>query len=148
MPAHEESKLLMGYLDGELSPDEEKRIEEHITECKECTEDLERYKKLNDIVKPMDFVTLEDKLMENYWSKGYRKIERNLALFFLFAGLSTLTGFGIMQIVIKVWNFAGIPLLIKISIFAALAGAGALLLSILREKLFLSKKQRYSDIRR
>ena len=148
MPAHEENMLLMGYLDGELSPDEEKRIEKHLTECKECTEELERYKKLNDIVQPMDFVTLEDKLMENYWSKGYRKIERNLAVFFLFASLSILTGFGIMQIVIKIWNSAVIPLPIKFSIFAVLTGGTALLLSILREKLFLRKKQRYSDIRR
>jgi len=86
--------------------------------------------------------------MENYWSKGYRKIERNLAVFFLFAGLSILTGFGIMQIVIKIWSSAGIPLLIKISIFAVLSGGVVLLLSILRENLFFSKKQRYSDIRR
>jgi len=148
MPTHEEKNLLMGYLDDELSPDETKRIEAHLSECKECAEELERYKKLNDIVQPLDFVTIEDKLMENYWSKGVRKIERNLAMFFLFAGLSILTGFGIVQIVIKVWYAADIPLLIKISIFVSLAGGAALLLSILREKLFLSKKQRYSNIRR
>lgn len=148
MPIHEEKNLLMGYIDGELSPDEKNRIENHLTECKECTEELERYKKLNDIVQPLDFITFEDKLMENYWSKGVRKIERNLAMFFLFAGLSILTGFGIVQIVNKVWYSAGIPFLIKISIFATLAGGVALLFSILREKLFLSKKQRYSDIRR
>ena len=148
MPTHEEKKLLMGYLDDELSPDETKKIESHLAECKECAEELERYKKLNDIVQPLDFISNEDRLMENYWGKGVRKIERKLAMFFLFAGLSVLAGFGLVQMTLKVWYATDIPLLIKISIFASLAGGVALLLSILREKLFLSKKQRYSDIRR
>ncbi len=148
MAAHDEKNLLMGYIDGELSHDETRRVEEHLKECNECTIELERYRQLNDIVKPLDFITMEDKLMEKYWSKGYRKIERNLGLLFLFGGLSVLTGFGIIQIVIKVWYAAGISILIKIAIFTALTGGVVLLLSLLREKLYLSKKQRYSDIRR
>ncbi len=145
---HEEKNLLMGYIDGELSQDDKERIEHHLAECKECAQELELYQKLNEIVQPLEFITLEDRLMSNYWRKGFRKIERNTAMFLLFAGLSILAGFGIVQFVIKVWYATDLPQFIKIAVFTSLAGGITLLFSIIKEKLFLSKKQRYSDIRR
>lgn len=148
MNTHEEKNLLMGYIDGELSPQDIVRFESHLSECEECKEDLKRFKELDEIISPVEFITPEDKLMDNYWSKPYRKIERKIGIISLLFGISVLIGFGLLKFGTQLWFESNLPIFIKFSIYAIMAGAVTLVISLLREKLFLRKRQRYSEVRR
>ncbi len=148
MNTHEEKDLLIGYIDGELSPQEIVRFETHLSECEECKEDLKGFKELDEIISPVEFITPEDKLMDNYWSNPYRKIERKIGIISLLLGFSVLIGFGLLKFGTQLWFESNIPIFLKFSIYSVIAGAIILVISLLREKLFLRKKQRYSEVRR
>ena len=148
MNAHEEKDLLMGYIDEELSPEDIVRFETHLSECEECKDDLKQFKELDEIVSPVEFITPEDKLMDNYWSKPYRKIERKIGIISLLFGFSVLIGFGLIEFGTELWFESNLPVFVKFSIYSAITGVIILVISLLREKLFLRKKQRYSEVRR
>jgi anti-sigma factor RsiW len=57
MTCHDYKDLMMGYLDNELSEEQRRQFEEHLSGCPECKKELEEFKKLKAIT---DEVTLAE----------------------------------------------------------------------------------------
>ena len=73
-----------------------------------------------------------------------RRTERSVGLFLLLTGIALLYGFGIYQMV----SDPDTPLIVKIGIGTAGSGLAILFLSLMRQRIIISKKDKYSEITR
>ncbi|MBN2271446.1 MAG: zf-HC2 domain-containing protein [Sedimentisphaerales bacterium] len=139
--------LLMGYLDNELSAEQRRRFEEHLAGCSDCTAELEEFKKLKAITDEFSLAEPEDRIWQDYWGGVYNRIERGIGwIMFSVAGiaLAIYCGFKAIEELIK---DPGIEITLKIGLLALIAGLAILFVSILRERLYFWKRDRYKDVR-
>jgi len=140
--------LMMGYLDNELDDAQRTEFEEHIKTCPQCTAELEDFKKLKQVTDSVNFTEPADELWDRYWSGVYNRLERGIGWIMMSVGgiaLVIYLGFKGVEELIKDPN---VELTLKIMILAFLAGVAILFVSVLKERIFFFKKDRYKDIRR
>lgn len=139
-------KLLSPLLDGELDEGAKKEMEEHLAACPECRREYEQMQKIEEV---MAMVTLKNPPQEMwiyYWRSVYNRLERGLGWILLSLGAIILLCFGAYKMVEGILEDAAIPLLLKIGILVFLAGVAILLVSVIREQIFLRRKERYKEI--
>jgi predicted anti-sigma-YlaC factor YlaD len=138
----------MGYLDEELSDKEKNRLEEHLKECSMCTAELQEFRKLKQITDEVALVEPEDKIWRAYWSNVYNRTERCLGwILFSVAAILLLIYAGFKGIE-QIWQDPTVGILLKIGLLVLIIGLAILLVSVLRERCYFYKKDRYKDIRR
>lgn len=81
-----------------------------------------------------------------YWSKIFNRIERAVGWFFFVTGLIILVSYVLYQFVLMLFEDSHLSLFIKTGIFFIMIGFVVLLFSIIREKIILSRKDKYSEI--
>jgi predicted anti-sigma-YlaC factor YlaD len=139
---------MMGYLDGELNDQQKSRFESHIQSCSDCAAEFEQFKKLKNITDSVALAEPEDAMWQQYWSGIYNRIERGIGWILMsIAGIALLIygGFKAVEALIK---DPTVEVLLKVTILAFIAGLAVLFVSILRERLYFWKKDRYKDVRR
>ncbi|TES93593.1 MAG: hypothetical protein E3J87_01900 [Candidatus Cloacimonadota bacterium] len=145
MNSHEKYKMLMmKYLEGEIAKDEEREFEEHIETCDECRKEIEGFEKLKEVMKDMRYKRPSDEIWKTYWSRIYNRIERGLGWIFTSIGATILLIYGGFKGVENLIKDPGIALIAKIGILAGIAGLAILFVSVLRERIFVSKTDKYS----
>lgn len=148
MTCHEWKDLMMGYLDDELSVEQKHRFEEHLSGCPECSDQLKQFKQLKAITDEVTLVEPEDKIWQDYWGGIYNRIERGLGWILMsIAGIVLIIycGFRAIEEIIK---DPTVECIVKVGLLALLAGLAILLVSVIRERIYFWKKDRYKDIRR
>ncbi len=140
--------LLMGYLDSELTELEALRMEEHLKECVDCTAELEEFRKLKEVTHNMRVLMPDEKYWEDYWSHIYNRLERRIGWILVSLGAILLTSYGLYALVEELLLQAGIPIIVRIGVLALVIGFCTLLISGLRERIFLSKSDKYERIKR
>ncbi len=140
--------LLMGYLDSELTELEVLRIEEHLKGCADCTAELEEFRKLKEMTQNMRVLMPDEKYWEDYWSHIYNRLERRIGWILTSLGAILLTSYGLYALVEQFLLRRGIPLLVRIGVLALVVGFCTLLISGLRERIFLAKSDKYERIKR
>jgi hypothetical protein len=81
-----------------------------------------------------------------YWDKLFNRIERAVGWFFFVTGLIILVTFVLYQFVITLIKDAQISVILKIGILSVILGFVILVFSIIREKIVLSKKDKYTEV--
>ena len=140
--------LMMGFLDDELDGEQKKDFLQHLDSCSDCKAELEEFKRLKEITDEVSLVEPEDKMWQQYWSGIYNRIERGAGwiLFSLSAILLLIySGFRVIEKLIK---DPTVDIILKAGLLVLIAGVAILLVSVLREKLYFRKKDRYKDVRR
>ena len=148
MTCHDWKDMMMGYLDNELNPEQKKRFEEHLKGCPECQKELEEFKKLKSITDDVALVEPEDKLWADYWNNVYNRIELGIGwILFSIAAIILLIcgGFHMIEDVIKNPH---VEFTLKIGLILLVIGLAILLVSVLRERLYFWKRDRYKDVQR
>jgi len=140
--------LMMGYLDNELSKEEKTIVEEHLRNCSVCSKELEGFKELKEVTKEMELVDPEDKIWEQYWSGIYNRIERGIGWILLSIGGIILLIYGGYKAVENLIADPTVGIILKIAILFSIGGIATLLISVLRERLYFWKKDRYRHVRR
>lgn len=140
--------LLMGYLDSELTELEALRVEEHLKECADCTAELEEFRKLKEVTHNMRVLMPDEKYWEDYWSHIYNRLERRIGWILVSLGAILLTSYGLYALVEELLLRAGIPIIVRIGVLALVIGFCTLLISGLRERIFLAKSDKYERIKR
>jgi len=150
MSEHERYKaLLMGLLDGELAPRERKEIEEHLAECEECRAELEEFRRLNEMTGRMRFREPEDEAREAYWRGIYNRLERGIGWILVSVGAILLLAFGAFKLVEALVTDPTVSVIVKVGVGALMLGLVVLLVSLVRERVFGLKHDRYSrEVRR
>lgn len=136
------------YLSGELSPAERAAIEKHLKDCPACQEELEEFRKMDDLLGGLHLADPPDDIWEGYWAGIYNRLERGLGWLLFTIGASALMFFGFIQLVQDVLTDPGLSWLIKVGLLCMGAGTIILLISVLREQLYLKKRERYWEVRR
>lgn len=148
MSCPEYKDLMMGYLDGELNAQQKAGFEKHIQSCKDCAAELEQFKKLKSVTDSVVLAEPEDAMWQQYWSGVYNRIERGVGWILMsIAGIALLIycGFKAIEAIIK---DPAVEVILKVTILAFIAGLAVLFVSLLRERLYFWKKDRYKDVRR
>jgi hypothetical protein len=148
MPDDEFKALLMGYLDDELTEEEVLHVENHLKVCRDCSLELENFRRLKGVTQDMRVLMPDDKYWEDYWSHIYNRLERRIGWILTSLGAILLASYGLYEILAKFVLGPNIPWLIRIGVVALVVGMCALIVSVLRERLFLIKSDKYERVKR
>jgi predicted anti-sigma-YlaC factor YlaD len=138
--------LLSGMIDGELESGEKKTVSDHLVTCYACREEFARLKKLKEVTDDMKYFDLPDRLWAGYWHGIYSRLERGIGWILLSIG-------AVLILVFAAWNFLqnflldpSVPLYLKAGVSALILGLIVLLVSIVRERLFSKRHDRYDEV--
>jgi predicted anti-sigma-YlaC factor YlaD len=139
--------LLMGYLDAELTETEVERFEQHLKECAECSAELAQFRRLKEVTQNMRVVAPDEKYWDVYWSNIYNRLERRVGWIMMSIGAILLLSYGIYMLILELF-VAQIPLVVRIGVLAFVVGIVTLLVSVVRERIFMAKADKYERIKR
>lgn len=148
MTCHDYKDLLMGYLDNELSNEQKRQFEEHLSGCSECKEELKEFKRLKAITDEVTLVEPEDKIWQDYWSSIYNRIERSIGWIVFSVAAILLAIYGGFKLIEEIIEDETTGMLLKAGLLALIASLAILLVSVLRERLYFWQKDRYRNVRR
>lgn len=140
--------LMMAELDGELAPSEKNELQDLLKSYPDLKKEIESFKQLKEVTNPMTLKKADPEIWETYWYNIYNRIERSLAWFIFSIGAGILIVYGIGQAISNIWQDPDISIIMKIGIFGVLLGVVLLLISVLREKLFVRRNERYKEVQR
>jgi len=148
MSCRDYKDILMGYLDDELDNEKKQQLEKHLAECKDCAAELEEFRRLKAITDDMSLVEPEDRLWQQYWSSIYNRIERGIGWLLFSVAAILLIMYAGFKAIEQIVTDPGVGLTLKAALLALIGGAAILFVSVLRERLYFWKKDRYRDLRR
>ena len=139
-------ELLTAYADGELDEELYREVEKRLTESEELQQELESIKKVKNLTSQMQLVQPEEEVWNMYWNLVYNQIERGIGWILLSVGAIILLSFGAFHFVRDFLLDPEPHLIMKIGVSAAILGVIILFVSVLRERLFIRKRDRYKEI--
>ena len=148
MACDDYKELLMCYLDNELTDEQRNRFEEHLAGCPECADELEQFRKLKAITDEVTLVEPEDKLWQDYWTGVYNRLERGIGWIVFSVAAIILTIYGGFRLIEDIIKDNTIGMLLKVGLLTLIVGLAILLVSVLRERIYFWKKDRYRNVRR
>lgn len=83
---------------------------------------------------------------EIYFYKFFSKIERAVGWFFFITGLIILISYGLYEFVLALLRDSQLNIVFKVGIFFVIIGFLILLFSIIREKIILSRTDKYRKV--
>jgi len=134
----------MGLLDGELSEKEKTSLEVHLKGCSECQKELKEFNKMKGVMKSMKYKEPPDEVWEKYWSKIYNRLERGLGWILTSIGAMVLLFYGGFKAVESLVKDPALAVFLKVAILVLLAGVVILFVSVVRERIFIYKKDKYA----
>lgn len=149
MTCEEHKPKLSAYVDGEIPADERKRLEEHLAACEDCRQELAELTSLKEDLKMIRFREPTDAEIERFWRSVYNRLERGVGWILFSVGAIVLLCYGAFKLVEEVIRDPTVAWAVKIGVVAVLFGGVILFVSLLRERLAIRKKDRYSrEVRR
>lgn len=144
MSCDEFKGAMMGYLDGELDAEQRARLESHLDACEACARELAELSNLKEELADMKLREPSDAELERYWRSLYNRLERGVGWILFSAGAVILLCYGGFKLVEEVVRDPTIALLVKAGLVALVFGVVILFVSLLRERLSLLKRDKYS----
>jgi len=134
--------LIMGYIDGELTPEEKSKLEAHLKECFKCQQSLADYKKLREVSSKMRFKEPDKDIWDKQWQRIGNRLTKGIGWILLMVGIAIVAGFAIYQFIQE----PGVEAVVKIGIFALFVGLILLLISVIFERVKEYKTEKYKEI--
>ncbi|MCP4580666.1 MAG: zf-HC2 domain-containing protein [candidate division Zixibacteria bacterium] len=148
MKCQEAIILISGKLDGELIQKQEQELDLHMQTCEVCRKEYDDLLKLREVTSNMRFTDLPDRYWAGYWNDIYNRLERGIGWIFVSIGAIIILAFGAWEFFDKFLLDTNNPLLLRFGVGAGIIGLIFLLISVLREKLFARKHERYKEVER
>jgi anti-sigma factor RsiW len=136
--------LMMGYIDGELSGEDEKRFKDHAYKCPACAEELVKYQKLAELTDSLQLKEPADYEWERIYKNLFNKIETRFGWICAISGLVILFAYLMYEIAVG-WEISA---WFRIGLALALVGFVLLLLSAARHRMRIKKFERYEAVKR
>lgn len=140
--------LMMGYLDDELNDSERVEFERYLSTDPEFAAEFDEFKKLQQITGSIRLAEPEDEIWDRYWSGVYNRLERGIGWILLSVSGILLLTYGGFKLIESIVHDPTITCLFKITLIIFIAGVSVMFVSVLRERIFIRKKDRYKDVRR
>ena len=139
-------ELISSFYDGELDERQRKLVKNHLEECSECRKEFEEMGRFEEVMSHMMLKKPPKEAWQMYWTSVYNRLERGIGWILFSIGAIILLFFGAYKLVEGIIQDASVPLILKIGILSVLGGLVVLLVSLLREQLFVRKRERYKEI--
>ncbi len=140
---HQKIKELISlYMEGELDKEEKRVVEQHLKECLDCQKEF----KLEEVLRKVEFKKPSKEIWETYWFTLYNRLERKIGWILFSIGSIILIFMGAYKLVEGLIKNPDIPLALKIGILVFIGGAIVLLVSIIREQVYMRKRERYKEV--
>ena len=137
--------LMSGYLDGELRPEERARVDSHVETCHVCRQEFASIKQLISTSSGIAVAAPPEEVWETFLDGVYNRLERRTGWFLFVIGAVGLIALAIYYFVTEPFASA----FQKTFLAVPAVGFSILFVSVLRQRLFAAKTDRYSrDIRR
>jgi hypothetical protein len=143
MKDEEVQQLMMKIVDGVASPEEKLAIAEAIKGNEKREAELRAFKKIKEVTENMQFKELPDSYWSGYWKDVYRSTERALAWILMSIGLIVILGFAAFMALSRFYSDPDVSVALKIGVSLAILGGIIMIVSIVRERLFARKHERY-----
>ena len=140
--------LMMAELDGELSGAERQELERLLAGDPELRAEQDRLRRVKEVTNNMKLKNPPEEVWSNYWVSVYNRVERGIGWVLFSLGVVALLIYGSWQAVNEMLDDPTIPGLVKVAVFALVAGGLVLLFSVVREKLFVRKRDPYKEVER
>ena len=141
-------EMMMAYLDNELDQNQRQILEQHLQTCSDCSKEMAEFKKLKQITDNVTLVEPEDRIWEQYWGGVYNRIERGVGWIIFSVAAILLTIYGGFKLIEELITDPTVGLLLKVTSIFFIIGLAILFVSVLRERIYFWRKDRYKDIRR
>jgi hypothetical protein len=135
-------ELLSGYIDGELTQQQQQRVRIHCEACPACAQELEQLEKIRHEVGKSRLSPLGEDIWREHMKEPTVELTRGLGWILFIAGVLGISGIGVYEFVID----TGMDTHIKVVTGLVWLGLGALLVSVLRQRLIERKSDRYKDV--
>ena len=134
--------LLSGYIDGELTQQQRQRVTLHCEDCADCQRDLEELLALRERLGKTQFTPAgKDQWREKMDDQNVNLLQ-GIGWIMLIAGA---IGFLLLFVHILLFD-PGLSVGEKLLFFAFYGGLGALLASVIRQRMIESKTDKYNDV--
>ena len=140
--------LMMAYLDNEVDDEQRKAFEEHLASCPQCTQELKEFEKLKQLTDNVKLIEPEDRIWEQYWGNVYNRVERSLGWILFSVAAILLAIYGGFELIENIIRDQTVGMLLKVALLVLIAGLAILFVSVLRERIYFWKKDRYRNVRR
>jgi predicted anti-sigma-YlaC factor YlaD len=140
--------LMMAYLDNEIDDEQRKAFEEHLASCPQCTQELKEFEKLKQLTDNVKLIEPEDRIWEQYWGNVYNRVERSLGWILFSVAAILLAIYGGFELIENIIRDQTVGMLLKVALLVLIAGLAILFVSVLRERIYFWKKDRYRNVRR
>ena len=144
MNCEEMRPMVSAHVDGELTPDQQKRLEAHLADCEGCRRELAEMQALKQELDMIQFTEPTDTELQRYWSGVYNRLERGVAWVLLSVGAIVLLCYGGFKLVEETIRDPKLEWWVKGGVLAAVFGSAVLFVSLLRERLAVRKTDKYS----
>ncbi|MCD6451494.1 MAG: zf-HC2 domain-containing protein [Acidobacteria bacterium] len=134
--------LISGYLDGELSKEDEERLLRHLEVCPKCRNSLEELKRLKEVASKMKLTEPPKEIWDSYWERISNRITRGIGWILFIIGAALIAGYGIYQFATEPATSA----FVKLCTFAIIVGFALLLVSVLWERIKEAKTDKYKGV--
>jgi len=141
-------QLLMGAVDGELTPEQQLEFNQLIEAYPHLKDEWQEYAKLKEVVKTMKLKTPPDEVWDRYWLGVYNRLERGIGWILFSVGAIILITYGIYHFIETLIVDQQLSGIVKFGIVAVIAGVVILLISVAREKLIVRQKDPYKEVKR
>jgi hypothetical protein len=136
------------YLDGDITTEEQTELDSILKADSGLKKEFEEQVRIKGVLRKMKLKNPSVEVWDSYWLGVYNRLERGLAWILVSIGAVILIGYGAYEAVGKMLQDTSTPGFVKIGISALVTGGVILLLSIIREKLFTRKHDKYKEIQR
>ena len=136
--------LMVGLLDGELTPEEARQVNEHLTRCAACRREYEELRETTGKLSAISFQEPEDAVLARVWRSPYSRLARNASLVMIIGGCAGLIGYGVFEFL----NSGKEALPVKVGLAAVALGFLILLVQLIRERVKTCKIDPYKEIER
>jgi len=148
MTCQDYKDLMMAYLDNELDDEQKRAYELHLATCRECAKELKEFENLKQLTDSVTLIEPEDRIWEQYWGNVYNRTERSLGWILFSVAAILLIIYGGFKLIEEIIKDQTIGALLKVALLVLIVGLAILFVSVLRERVYFWKKDRYKDVRR
>ena len=140
--------LMMARIDGELTGDERAELDALLAGDEQLRAEWERLGALKEVTDTMGYSEPAAETWDTYWVSIYNRLERGVGWVLVSLGATVLLGYLSWELMSALFADSSIPLFVSLAILAMVLGSALLLVSVIRERLFTRKSERYKGIQR
>ena len=144
MTCQDHADLLTGYVDGELSDDQRRQVENHLSQCDDCSRQLDELVSIKERLTMIKFKEPSDRELKRYWSGIYNRLERGAGWILVSLGAIIVLSLGAIEMIKEMLGDPEVPLLLTIGVVSLIIGGVTLFVSVFRERLSVKKTDKYS----